>query len=314
MRRFIRFGFVFLSAFVATVLVAGCDDVVRDATFREWCGEKLCAWELEAGSIRKAPTWHKNDHGVELVDTPTVLSQSVDSSPRCLTFTTVADVEPSAQVTLGLDFNRDGTIDIEQPIAATRFREMKTQVTAPAHYSGIRFVIAKKGTGRAVLAQMRVQSGEECSAPPVMLRDLPLGSPCAMANGGAECRSGVCCDFLCADCCPGPSPYADTSSGESVKNQTVPCGGSATCEVRSTLHTRALFLPAVPHQCDPGKGSGAPGDECLANDDCASGVCEGADLRSFKTLGNEVAQCPDDFPDAGGDGCVFMHVRGGRCR
>src|SRR5687768_13249661 len=92
------------------LLVAGCDDVLEDPTFRMWCGESLCSWKLESGSVRRAPTWHKKDHGVELVDTPTAISQETTKTPKCLEFTTIADVEPGAQVTIGVDFNRDGTI------------------------------------------------------------------------------------------------------------------------------------------------------------------------------------------------------------
>jgi hypothetical protein len=308
-----------LFAFAATMLVAGCDDVVRDATFREWCGENLCAWKLETGTIRKAPTWHKNDHGVELVATPTAISQSVSGSPRCLTFTTIADVDLGAQVTIGLDFNRDGTIDHEQPIAATGFREAKTQVTAPAHYDGIRFVVTKKGAGRAVLAQMRVQSGEACTAPPLALRDLPLGAPCAIAGGGDECRSGVCCDYLCSDCCPGPTSYVQRlPDGTNVKNSTEPCPGSVACERRAVPNIRGFFMPAIPHQCEPGKGAAAPGAECIGNDDCASGECIGAETRSFRASEGRtdggVAECDPTYPDAGDERCAFYFVRGGRCR
>src|SRR5262245_60748495 len=125
----------FLLAFVAlaaAVLAAGCDeDLIDDATFRLWCGESLCSWTLEAGHVRQAPTWHRSDHGVELVDTPTTISQTLKKSSKCLVFTTIADVEPSAQVTVGLDFTGDGVVDYEQPIAAVGFHEVKTQVTAP---------------------------------------------------------------------------------------------------------------------------------------------------------------------------------------
>ncbi len=280
------------------VLAAGCDDVIEDPTFRMWCGESLCAWKLENGSIQRAPTWHKKDHGVEFVETPTTISQETTKNPKCLEFTTIADVEPGAQMTIGLDFNRDGTIDAEQPIAATGFREAKTIVTAPAIYDGIRFVLSKKGSGRAVLAQMRVQSRTECTAPPSPLKDLPLGSGCT-ANG--ECQSGICCEKLCAECC--------------APERTCDDGGA--CERRDAPAIRASFRPAVPHQCNPGRGEKLADDACLANDDCASGVCEGAWTPSVRTDltgdGGTVA-CPASFPDAGGNDCVFGALRAGRCK
>lgn len=300
-----RFTIIMLFGFIGALLVAGCDDVVKDATFREWCGDTLCAWKLEAGSIRKAATWHKNDHGVELVETPTAISQTTDKAPKCLTFTTIADVEPSAQVTIGLDFNRDGTIDVEQPIAATGFREAKTQVTAPTYYEGVRFVITKKGVGRAVLAQIRVQSGEKCTAPPVVLRDLPIGSPCSEAEGATVCRSGICCSNLCADCCVG------RPGGGNAKCE----NDAATCESVNAPNIRGFFQPALPAQCAPGEGLAPADAECLDDADCASGVCDGAELRSFRAGGDGgVEECAHDFPDAGGQGCAFYFARGGRCR
>src|SRR5690606_31309933 len=204
-------------------------DVVKDATFRTWCGESLCEWTTEAGSIRKAPTWHRKDFGVELVDTPTVISQVTDKTPRCLEFTTVADVDPSAQVTIGLDFDDDGIIDHEHPVAATGWREARTLVTAPAAYASVRVVISKKGAGRAVLAQMRVQGRDTCTAPPLELRDLPLGARCATAGRGAECASGVCCEGMCAECCVPQGERIDPD-GTVLRDEPVSCEGGAECQ------------------------------------------------------------------------------------
>ncbi len=301
-----------VATLVIVVVFAGCDDVVKDATFRMWCGEGLCAWTTEAGSIRRAPTWHKKDYGVELVSVPTVISQTVtDKTPKCLEFSTIADVETKAQVSIGLDFNADGTIDYEQPIAATGWRETKTLVTAPLRYDGIRFVIAKKGEGRAVLAQMRVQSRTECSGPPVVLENLPLGSPCAVGGDGAECVSGICCVGLCAECC------AQTNDAGDIWNVIEPCAEGGACDRRDVLNVDRSLFPTVPLQCDPGGATHPPGSECLADDDCASGACEGAvsfARRAAPGGDGGWEACDGGFPDAGQSDCVFGRVRGGRCR
>jgi len=296
MKRILLLIFVLLTL---GVLIAGCDDVVDDPTFRMWCGESLCAWKLEAGTIRRAPTWHKKDHGVEFVDTPTTISQDTTKSPKCLEFTTIADVEPGAQMTIGVDFNRDGTIEQEQPIAATGFREAKTQVTAPFMYDGIRFVISKKGNGRAVLAQLRVQSRNECTAPPPALKDMSLGNGC---TSDGECHSGKCCENLCSECCG-----FDKSK----------CGDGGVCERRDALASRGIFQTAQPQQCNPGRGIKEAGDECLANDDCTSGVCDGAFTPSARyepTADGGTVPCSGVFPDAGGKDCVFGAMRAGRCK
>jgi hypothetical protein len=310
--RSLRFSHLLTASAVAVAaLVAGCNDLIEDSTFRAWCGDALCNWTLESGSVRKAPTWHPNDYGVELVDTPTAISQSTDKTAKCITFTTVADIEPSAQVTIGLDFNRDGTVEYEQPIAATGFHQAETQVTAPALYDGIRFVVTKKGAGRAVLAEIRAKAEGQCSAPPIVLRDQPLGTPCSAADG---CASGVCCTGLCAECCTGPEP-----------SQVVACPESGACETRVEHSIRMSFLPAMPAQCDPGAHDRPAGAECVADSDCASGACDGAKIGGIRATpspdgGLEACEPSIDDgaggePDAGSadDACVVSSVQGGRC-
>lgn len=303
---------------LSAALAACEDDLVEDATFRMWCGDdRLCAWDLDSGRIRRAPTWHKNDPGVELVDTPTAISQRVDKTSRCLSFSTIADVDASAQVTVGIDFDEDGTIDYEQPIAAAGFREMKTVVTAPVRYNGFRVVIRKSGQGRAVLAQMRIQSGGECTAPPLRLRDRLLGAPCSQGEP-SECRSGVCCEGVCAECCTDPKFIdfaadggAGVVNGESaVKPPLVECPDGQTC-TRRDVRQGALFTTVVPLQCDPGKRARPSGAVCLGDDDCASGACEGASAKARRSFGEE--ECQPDFPDAGGADCMLTEVREGRC-
>lgn len=300
-------------------LVAACDDdLLEDATFRMWCGDdRLCAWNLDTGHIRRAPTWHKNDPGVELVDTPTAISQVVDKTSRCLKFTTIADVDASAQVTVAIDFDDDGSIDYEQPIAAVGFRAVSTEVTAPIRYTGFRVVITKKGTGRAVLAQIRIQSGSDCTAPPLRLRDRLLGSPCTQGEPN-ECRSGVCCEGVCAECCTNPKFLdmaadggASIVNGESgVKPPIVQCPDGQTCRRRDVSQS-TLFFAAVPLQCDPGMGKRPAGAACLADDDCKSGRCDGTQVDAVDPFRD--GSCEPDFPDAGGGDCTITKVREGHC-
>src|SRR5262245_25445423 len=132
-----RLVFQLLLVLGLALTVVGCDvDVLQDPTFRQWCGEKLCSWSLDEGSIRRAPTWHRDDYGVDFVDTPTIISQIVaDTSPQCLLFTTVADVDPTAQMTVEIDFNNDGTADYVWAVPSAAWREVKTLVSAPLAYT-----------------------------------------------------------------------------------------------------------------------------------------------------------------------------------
>jgi hypothetical protein len=319
MRTSRRFIVLVLMTLFCGLMAVGCDDLVADPNFHTWCGDQLCSWKLESGQIRKAPTWHRKDYGVELMDSTdatrvTALSQETDNSPRCLEFTTIADVTPEAQVFIGLDFNRDGTVDYEQPIAATGFREQKTQVTAPLRYYGIRFVITKKGTGRAVLAQMQVKGVSGCTAAPFVPKPQPLGLACSLGNNGDECSSGICCDGLCSECCEASSIGEKLPDGGTAHNEAAACAAGGECKMR-VQGVRGFLQYSVPRQCDPGKGKHTAGSECLVGDDCASGVCEGAEWKAAtkSTSTTPGADCP--VPAAYTDeSCNVSFVRGGRCR
>ena len=52
----------------------------EDPGFDLWCIDNdgrhvLCAWELDKGEIKRVPTWHRSDYGVELVGDPVILTQ-----------------------------------------------------------------------------------------------------------------------------------------------------------------------------------------------------------------------------------------------
>jgi hypothetical protein len=315
MRRHLRFVLLFLP--LATLGAKGCDnDLVDDPTFRDWCGDKLCAWTLDEGAVQRAPTWHPDDYGVAFTATPTAISQSVSNTPRCLEFTTVADVDPSAQMTIGIDFNRDGTIDHEEPIAATGFHPAHTEITAPLWYDGFRIVLTKHGAGKAVLAQMRVQGSKACSAPPVALHDLPLGATCSNAEPSA-CGSGICCGGVCSECCPHQDIGQVLPDGGLAMSPQVDCADGKSCKAAAE-GIKGFFQPTVPWQCDPGKNDRASGAVCVGDDDCTSNVCAGAKShawRSDPSVDGGVATCDGaHFPDAGGSDCIYDSVTEGRCQ
>ena len=329
MRKFHRLLVLLLVTFACALVANGCGTpIVQDPNFHTWCGDQLCSWKLESGEIAKVPTWHKNDTGVELLDSHdashvTAISQRSSTTPRCLEFSVIADVAAEAQVSISVDFGADGTVEYEQPIAALGFREQKTQVTAPLAYIGIKFTISKKGFGRAVLAQMDVQEKKDCVAAPVPLKPQALGTPCPLVRVGADsfgwdgaaCISGICCDGHCAECCGNPP---DAGGGDDV----IPVDG---CKDRSTCGKLSLRVPAstdpfadlsgirgiLPNQCDPGHKKRAAGAECLLPDDCTSGACEGVSwtLVNKRVDGGVCAQPPEVDP-----ACEVYAVHGGVCR
>lgn len=279
---------------LAATIAACDDDLIDDATFRLWDGDKLASWTLEQGSVRKAPTWHPNDYGVELVDTPTMLSQVSKSSshPSCIAFTTMADVDPTAQVWLGIDFNADGTIDVEQPIAATNFHKSENLITAPTLYEALRFVISKKGTGRAVLAEIRALADTRCTGVPPEVHPQALGTRC---GSGDQCASAVCCAGGCGECCE-----AGAACGSGTCKQTalsVPPGSWST-------------VPVL--QCNPGAHDRASGMACLFDADCKSGACDGAALTTINAKFPEAG--PPCTPSIDDTSCPWILERQGQCR
>lgn len=178
-------------------------------------------------------------------------------------------------------------------------------------YSGIRFVISKKGTGRAVLAQMQVKSKNDCTAPPLELKAQRLGTPCSLAGGGDECTSGICCDGLCSECClDSRSREFFPNDAGSALSQEIACPGGGTCARRADV--TFSFIPTTPLQCDLGKGKRAAGGECIAPADCTSGICEGTLWRADEN-NSRVGSCPPSFPETG-LGCDVAAVRAGRCK
>ncbi|MDB4946753.1 MAG: hypothetical protein JWP97_6287 [Labilithrix sp.] len=332
--RILRRSLAFLVLLVGCALFAsGCEDLISDPNFHTWCGDQLCSWKLESGQIRKAPTWHPKDLGVELLDGTapsftTAISQVAVQNPKCLQFSVVGDVAPEAQVSVQVDFDNDGLVEYEQQIAAVGFREQRTQITAPPYYANIKFTIIKKGTGKAVLAQMDVRSVDTCTAAPVKLKSQPLGLPCATNGDTDQCQSGVCCDGLCAECCVSDGVEApdlgDAGDGEAPPPGPVDplnhCSDGAACGRLPLLSIQregveafsGIFRSAIPYQCDPGHRQRPAGAECLVDQDCSSGTCEG-EAWSVRNIESDAGPpCP--APPEGRANCNVFGVRGGRCR
>ncbi len=287
--------------FGLTTLGGDCEpDIVQDPTFRDWCGASLCAWQLDEGKIAPTPTWSEDDLGVSFVDTPTQISQATtESSATCILFTSVANLDPAAEMTLSVDFNSDGSIEYTGPIGATQWQRVQQEITAPAVYQGITFYVTKSGSGTAVLAEMRIQSSTGCTAPAVDIDagTLVLGEKCADST---ECAPGLTCtelgvdggtDMLCSQC-----------------SSTVPCAGQGDSGVACVA--RSVFLPA---QCGPGLGLGRTGDPCLTGSDCASGSCDGATPVSLGVDG-DTCELDAALGDADPANCQWYAARGGTCQ
>lgn len=234
-----------------------CNDVLDDPGFDLWCGDRLCAWQLEQGELRKAPTWHRSDTGVELVGPEVAISQFANqgSSLQCLRFELIADVEETAAVTLELDFFADGIVDHEQGIPTSDWAELSYRIRMPGSYQGILFRIRKRGSGRAVLAEIAALSES-----PEVCGDLPALSPVPHPTGAACLEDDVCKTRTCAagDIWMVCSECATSSE----------CGASEVCGM-SQVAPRHLGL----YRACTAMASHGLGERCVDDAECSTGIC-----------------------------------------
>lgn len=262
-----KYNLLFIVVVASQMGATKCGQVTRDPGFDLWCGNELCAWKTERGEIRRVPTWHEGDAGVELVGDDVAIEQLTpvnSNDDTCIKFDLVANVDDGAEVYLNVDVEGDGTLEMHERLPSARWKPLTYNILIAAPYDGIRFELTKKGAGSAVLANIGATTAHgECAG-------LTPLDPGARRNGAqcnpmdaSQCGSGLCIasatevpasafQLACAGCNPAaPS----CNSGEA-------CGlGDA-------------FSPvfAVPTQCVP-TASKELGEECLTSAECKSGGC-----------------------------------------
>jgi len=159
------------------------------------------------------------------------------------------------------------------------------------------------------------------------VRDLPrecvpvasreLGEPC-LTDG--ECTTGICTNSFGQ-----PSqlvPGGNHGTCSTCEPTTHPCANGATCNGAWLSGLDVTQFGATPWVCNPGQHTGAHGDPCATDDDCASSACSGTvrkqcnDGRSCATA----ATCPfgdgspnTDNPFENGP-CTTVGVQGGTCQ
>jgi len=266
----------------AFVLVAGsqlgatdCGQVIRDSGFDLWCGDQLCAWKLERGDIKKVPTWTDGDFGVSLIGDDVAIEQltpvaSTDGNGNCIEFDLIANVDETAQVQLDVDIYGDGSVEDTERIPTSHWQPLSFLLPIEGTYGGIRFEIAKQGSGNAVVAQIQAQTSMSCAGlSPIYPMPAPDGATC---TSSANCRSNNCVPSLFSGVCAGCNHDNDCSGGDV-------CGlGAATSP-----------LYAIPQECIA-PASKQLADNCLEDQECASGICSGG---LCSTCGNTGTTCSD---------------------
>jgi hypothetical protein len=141
-------------------LALGACPLGDDPGFDDWCGDSLCHWTLVDGSIKKVPTWHDRDYGVELDGAHVTLTQRPNiSSLSCLEFKVIADIDPAAAVFIELDFRADGSVEYREQIPSARWEPLTFLVAAPTWYDALELRVTKESDGHAVLARLEIGDG-----------------------------------------------------------------------------------------------------------------------------------------------------------
>ena len=131
-------------------------DLIEDAGFQLWCGERLCDWDLEEGEIRKVATWHTNDYAVELVGSPVLLSSPAARSASSTRVEVVSDIEEGADVAVQIDQEGDGAVDWVVLVPPSDGFVSQVWTSQPAVGDTGVFYVRKSGEGRAIIARLRV--------------------------------------------------------------------------------------------------------------------------------------------------------------
>lgn len=250
--------------FVAAVAVTSggatdCGQIIDDAGFDLWCGDRLCRWTLEKGAVEPASTWHDGDRGLAMIGADVAISQltEVDAGDgHCVAFDLVADVADDAEVHLLVDVYGDGSIERDERIPASDWRPIGFRLRMPASYQGVRFRLTKLG-GHAVLANIgaEIVDDAECVGAAIDAGPAPNGAVCSADTSDAECASG--------DCVPG---FFGPSCGECTTD--ADCTGGDVCGIVATAPANLGLWRA----CVPPAGTDTA-LACVRDDQCASGVC-----------------------------------------
>jgi hypothetical protein len=281
---------LFLCVAAASQLGAtDCGQVIRDPGFDLWCGEEPCTWKLVRGDIRRVGTWNKGDSGIELVGDDAAIEQFTPVNSRdghCIRFSMITNVEETAEVSLDVDLEGDGTVEKHEIVATSHWKPVSFLISISGLYDGIRFELNKRGPGEAVLAQIAAETSNDCAGlPQISAGPRPNGAAC---SDPAECASATC--IASPTGAPDASLFGTSCTGcdPAVAGT---CTSGESCGVGDPLSP----VLAVPIKC-VANGSRALGEQCIGDAECASAKCS-----HIGSLG--VCSACTTATDCGGQSC-----------
>lgn len=136
---------------------------VENGSFRIWQSDgRLGAWDVTEGSIRKSATWDDSDPGVEFVDTPTEIAQTVAATSTCGRVTVMGNVEESARLTVSTtDSVLIPRLNWESHTFYLSFAGTPVDSSSDVR-KGNTLKIRKSGGGKAILARIEVVGANGC--------------------------------------------------------------------------------------------------------------------------------------------------------
>src|SRR5262249_15439668 len=124
-----------LASFALALGLFGCDEL-ENSSFDLSCGGTACSWDLDEGHTKQVATWSKHDKGLELVDTPTTISQLVGHSESCGVWVEVlGKIDEDAKFTVAIDADDDGNVDDMVSIPKLDWDKLRVHMTFEAESS-----------------------------------------------------------------------------------------------------------------------------------------------------------------------------------
>lgn len=279
---------LFLAVLATQLGNTNCGEALRDPGYDLWCGDDLCAWKVERGDIKRVATWHEGDAGVELVGIDAAISQlspldSADGQCRdmpdgstqctspdnvCLEFSLLANIDGNAVVDLNLDIFSDGTFEHTQRLPIAKWQQLTYKIVIGQPFAGVRFQLAKSGSGVAQLANIGARLARNCDGLPVIdPGPAPLGSPCKDAS---DCTSGICGTGSSPVPFPGVNGFLQPNLVCLGCDADHPCTTGSVCGVGDALSpVRAQETVCVP------LADKQLGEPCQFNTECDTNLCSG---------------------------------------
>lgn len=297
-----------LGAFAAVA----CDELVSDPTFDTWCGDELCHWQVETGSVSRVETWHSGDDGVELVGSPVSLSQQLSTSSGEITLRIAADLDASANVAVEIDLGDDGALDYSNVIpAGPPWSIQSMTIDLPRSDARTRLRIHKRGRGKARIGRLSLESDssfgasfddfllpceshEACPTAFCELQGGPQAGFCSFCRSDADCAGDRYCELAPGAEFHGSCIVRPATSGctrdEDCPEGTI-CGADGLDQIAlSRLGSAARDLLTEFGECKA-LASVAVDHACRADRECSSGICCTNERRPISLCVGDGSRC-----------------------